>query len=136
MKISLIGAGGNIGSAAAFNLAIHDIADELVMIDEFSADKLEQYVFDLTTSVVGLRTEVRAGKFADMADSDIVLVAAGSANVVASRSEVLPQNLPLVKGFAEKIVQYCPQAVVITATNPVCPLNYAMYLATGSRDAA
>jgi malate dehydrogenase len=131
MKISIIGAGGNIGSAAAFNIAIQNIADELVMIDDYSVDKLDQYVFDLKGSVVGLKTEVRAGKQEDIRGSDIVLLAAGSANVVASRSEVLPQNLPIIQGFAKNIKLYCPDAFVITATNPVCPLNYAMFLCTG-----
>ena len=131
MKISIIGAAGNIGSCAAFNIAINRVADELVMIDSYSADKLEQYVYDLTSAVVGLDTLVRAGGYEDLQNSDIVLISAGSANVVASRMEVLRPNLPLIQDFARKIKQYCPEAVVITATNPVCPLNYAMYLSSG-----
>jgi malate dehydrogenase len=131
MKITLIGAAGNVGSAAAFNIALHNITDELVMVDEYSKDKLEQYVADLSTAVSGLDTRVRAGNYADMEGSDIVLMAAGSAQVVASRMEVLPQNLPIIKDLADKIKIYCPQAIVITATNPIDPLNYEMYLATG-----
>jgi malate dehydrogenase len=48
-----------------------------------------------------------------------------------SRSEVLPQNLPLLKSISEYILEYCPNAIVITVTNPVDPLNYAMYRFTG-----
>ncbi len=131
MKIAIIGAAGNVGSAAAFNLAIHRVADELVMIDNFSASKLAQYVYDLESTVTGLDVRVRAGGYADLAGSDVVLIAAGSANVVASRLEVLPQNLPIMREFAGYLRQYCPAAVVVTATNPVCPLNYALYRLTG-----
>jgi malate dehydrogenase len=131
MKISIIGAAGTIGSCAAFNIAIHGITDELVMIDDFSQDKLEGYVTDLGTAVTGLDTSVRAGKMDDLRDSDIVLMAAGSSQVMVNRMEVLPQNLPIIANVAAQVRRLCPRAVVITATNPVDPLNYAMYLSAG-----
>jgi len=131
MKISIIGAGGSIGSTASFNLATHCVADELVMIDSYSPDKLEQHVTDLKSSVTGLNTTVRAGRDEDLRNSDIVILAAGSADVKVSRTEVLPQNLPLMESFARKIMNYCPDAIVITVTNPVDPLNYAMHRFSG-----
>jgi malate/lactate dehydrogenase len=48
-----------------------------------------------------------------------------------SRLEFLPKNIPIVKGICGNIRRYCPEAAVITASNPVCPLNYAMYLCSG-----
>jgi malate dehydrogenase len=131
MKISIIGAAGIVGSCAAFSIATNKITDELVMIDDFSRDKLEGYVTDLTTALVGMDTQARAGSYEDMRGSNIVVVAAGSSQVVASRLEVLPQNLPIVSEISSKIKQYCPEAVIITASNPVDPLNYAMYLCCG-----
>jgi malate dehydrogenase len=131
MKITIIGAAGNIGSSAAFNIATQNIFDEMVLVDAFLPDKLEQYAFDLSGAVTGLNTTIRTGDYPDMRDSNIVLIAAGSANIVASRMDVLRPNLPLILDFARKIRQFCPEAIVITATNPVCPLNYAMYLASG-----
>jgi len=70
---------------------------------------------------------VRTGGYEDMDGSDIVVVASGSAQMVKSRMEVLPQNLPIIQDLTKKVRQFCPEAVIITATNPVCPLNYAMY---------
>ncbi len=131
MKISIIGAAGNIGAAAAFNIAIHKITDDLVMVDSFSPDKLAQYVYDLRSAVTGFDVRVRAGEYADMVGSDIVLVAAGSASAGASRLDLLPQNLPLMRDFAEQIKKYCAGSVVVVVSNPVCPLNYALYLMTG-----
>jgi malate dehydrogenase len=131
MKISVIGAAGNIGSCAACNIAIHGVADEVVMIDDYSPDGLDQYASDLLSAVTGLDVEVRKGSYEDMYGSDIIIMAAGSAKIVSSRQEVLPQNLPLVVEMADRIRQCCPETVVITATNPVCPLDYAMQRRTG-----
>lgn len=130
MKISIIGAAGNVGSCAAFNIAVNNIADELVMIDSYSPDKLEQYVSDLTSAVNRLDTKVQAGSEENMHGSDIIIIAAGSAEIVGSRIEALPRNLPIIHGFAAKIKKYSPESVVIVATNPVDPLNYALFLST------
>jgi malate dehydrogenase len=44
---------------------------------------------------------------------------------------LLPLNLPIFQDIAGKIKQFCPESIVIAATNPVCPLNYGIYLSTG-----
>lgn len=131
MKITVIGATGNIGSCAAFNICSHRLADELVLIDNPLPDRLAMHALDLTAAVTGKDMEVRGGKDEDMAGSDIVVIAAGSAQTVTSRLEVLPNNLPIIREIGKNIVKYCPGAIVITATNPVCPLNYGMYRCTG-----
>jgi malate dehydrogenase len=131
LKISIIGAAGNIGSAAAFSIATNNIADDVVMIDSHSPDKLEQYVYDLSHAVTFRNIRVRAAKEEEMRDSDIVLMAAGSAQVVASRLEVLAPNLPIIQKVAGDIKRLCPKAGVIPAPNPGDPLNYGMYLASG-----
>jgi malate dehydrogenase len=127
MKITIIGASGNVGSCAAFNISTHRLADELVLIDTPRPDMVALHAMDLDTAVTGSDMLVRAGAHEDMRDSDIVIIAAGSAQVVQSRMEVLPQNLPIIQDISKQVRQFCPDAVVITATNPVCPLNYAMY---------
>jgi malate dehydrogenase len=45
--------------------------------------------------------------------------------------EMLPKNIELVKNISAKIKQYSPDAIIITATNPVDPLNYATWLSSG-----
>jgi malate/lactate dehydrogenase len=133
MKITIVGASGNIGSAAAFAIASQGIADEIVMIDPPRPEVLKQLVSDLTAAVSHQDVLVRIGADADMKDSDIVINAAGIGppGIMKSRLEVLPQNVPIVKNVCAKIRRYCPEAAVITASNPVCPLNYAMYLCSG-----
>ena len=133
MKITIIGASGNIGSTAAFYIAVQGLADEIVMIDPPRPDVLEQHVDDLTSAVSHQDVVVRAGADKDMKNSDIVINAAGRApaGAVKSRLELLPQNIPIIQSICLNVRKYCPEATVIIASNPVCPLNYAMYLCSG-----
>jgi malate dehydrogenase len=132
MKITIIGATGNVGSATAFYIAAQGLADEIVMIAR-RPDVLKQHVDDLTSAVSHQDVLVRAGANEDMKDSDIVINAAGRgpAGVVKSRLELLPQNIPIVQSICLNVRRYCPEAAVIVVSNPVCPLNYAMYLCSG-----
>jgi malate dehydrogenase len=133
MKIAIIGASGNIGSAAAFAIASQAIADEIVMIDPPRPDALKQHVSDLTAAVSHQDVLVRVGVDKDMKDSDIVINAAGvgPSGIIKSRLDLLPQNIPIIKSICYNIRECCPDAAVIIASNPVCPLNYAMYLCSG-----
>lgn len=132
MKIAIIGAAGSVGSPAAFYIAAQGLADEILMIGGKKQNVLKQHAMDLSTAVSALDIKVRAGGYEDLPGSDIVINAAGVAQgLIKDRMEVLPKNIPLIKGIAEQIKRHCPEAIVITATNPVGPLNYTTYLAGG-----
>ena len=132
MKITIIGAAGSVGAPAAFYLAARGLADEILMIGGKKQNVLQQHAMDISTAVSDLDILVRAGTYEDMGGSDIVINAAGvPQGVIADRMEMLPKNIPLIRDIALSINQYCPEAIVITATNPVDPLNYATYLAGG-----
>lgn len=132
MKIAIIGAAGSVGSPSAFYLAAEGLADEILMIGGKKQNVLKQHAMDLSTAVSALDIKVRAGGYEDLPGSDIVINTAGVAQgLIKDRMEVLPMNIPLVKSIAEQIKQHCPEAIIITATNPVGPLNYTTYLAGG-----
>lgn len=88
---------------------------------------------DIRTAVTGLYdVNVHEGSEKDLVGSHIVINNAGAPwRVVSSRMEKLQENIPIIREIAEKISLYCPEAVVITSTNPVDPLNLAMHLYTG-----
>ena len=131
MKIAVIGAGGSVGGPAAFYAAVQGLADEILLID-VRQNVAEQHAIDLGTAVSALGVKVEAGTSADMAGSDIVINAAGALQgLIADRMELLGKNLPIVRDIALQIKEHCPDAVVITATNPVDPLNYVTWLASG-----
>jgi malate dehydrogenase len=145
MKISVIGAAGCIGSSIAFCIADRGLADELVMAD-IRQDWLEHHAIDVydAATVKNIEINVRMGRHADIAGSDIVIMAAGARAAArattdnvrpSSRQRLLPENLEIIKEWAQTINRYCPQAIVITATNPAEVLNYANYRlsSTGER---
>ncbi len=131
MKVTVIGAAGSVGAPAAFYIAASGLVDEMVLID-MRPNVVEQHAMDMSTAVSALNVSVKAGDFADLAGSDVVINAAGvPQGLIADRMEMLPKNIPLVRDTAFKIKQYCPEAIVLTATNPVDPLNYATYRTSG-----
>jgi malate dehydrogenase len=131
MKITVIGAAGSVGAPAAFYIAASGLVDEMVLID-MRPNVVQQHAMDMSTAVSALNISVKAGDFVDLAGSDVVINAAGvPQGLIADRMEMLPKNIPLVRETALKIKEFCPEAVVLTATNPVDPLNYATYLASG-----
>ena len=131
-KISIIGAAGTLGSCTAYRLATQGLADELVMID-VDRNRLKSHMWDIQTAIADLHdVDIYEGGMDDIAGSDIVINNAGAPwRVVTSRVEKLQENLPIIKECAEKITEHCPEAVVITSTNPVDPLNLAFHLFTG-----
>jgi malate/lactate dehydrogenase len=132
MKITVIGAAGSVGAPAVFYLAAKGLADEILMIGGKRQNVLKQHAMDISTAVSAKDVVIRAGDYSDMAGTDIVINAAGAPQgLIADRMEMLPKNIELIKQFAAQVKQYCPDAFVITATNPVDPLNYAMHLAGG-----
>jgi len=134
MKIAVIGAAGTLGSCAAYTLVSKKLADQILMIDPFEG-ALTTHWLDLDTVAANQGIEVIKGNYEDLGGTDIVVMTAGApSGAVKSRSEFLPASLPIVKAAADKINQYCPRAIVIMETNPVDPMNYAMYLMSADRD--
>jgi malate/lactate dehydrogenase len=120
-----------VGAPSAFFIAASGLVDELVLIDT-RPNVVQQHAMDMGTAVSALDITVRAGSDEDLAGSDVVINAAGvSQGLITDRMEMLPQNLPLIQETGLKIQQYCPDALIITATNPVDPLNYATWIAGG-----
>ena len=76
MKITVIGAGGSVGSPAAFYLATQQLADEIVLID-YKKNLAKQHAMDLGTAVSAKGVSIRAGGYADLPGTDIVINAAG-----------------------------------------------------------
>jgi malate dehydrogenase len=132
MKIAIIGAAGSVGAPAAFYLAAQGLADEIIMIGGKRQNVLKQHAMDISTAVSNLGIRIQAGGYPDLGGTDIVINAAGvQQGLIKDRMEMLPKNIALIQTIAGHIKTYCPEAFVITATNPVDPLNYATFKSAG-----
>jgi malate/lactate dehydrogenase len=131
MKVAVIGAAGSVGAPAAFYIGVSGLVDELVLID-MRPNVVQQHAMDMSTAMSDLGVRVKAGEHGDLAGSDVVINAAGvPQGLIADRMEMLPKNIPLVRDVALAVRRYCPDAFVITATNPIDPLNYCTWRAGG-----
>lgn len=129
MKISIIGSNGSVGAPAAFYLAVQGLADEIVLIGR-AKNVAQQHAMDLSTAASTRGLKIYSGDYPDMSGSRIVLIAAGvPQGLIKDRMELLPKNTELMRQFAVEIRKYCPNAIIMTATNPADPMNYAVYLA-------
>lgn len=132
MKITIIGAAGSVGAPAAFYLAARGLADEILMIGGKRQNVLKQHAMDISTAVSRIGVKIRAGGYEDMGGSDIVINSAGvQQGLIKDRMEMLPKNISLIRDIAGEVRKRCPDAFFITATNPVDPLNYAVYKSAG-----
>ena len=135
MKFSVIGAAGVLGSCISFDIIVHKLCDELVMIDAMP-DPLTGHWLDLKHASTGSDINVIKGTYPDIVNSDIVVITAGApiTGPIKQRSDLLPGSMPIIKDISDKINQYCPKAIVICETNPVDPLNYELYLLSKDKD--
>ena len=119
-KIALIGA-GMIGGTLAHLSLIKGLGD-VVLFDVFEG-VAKGKALDLGESgpILGFDyTVTGTNDYADIADSDVVIVTAGFPRQPGmSRDDLLGKNAEVMKGVGEGIKKYAPNAFVICITNPL-----------------
>lgn len=129
MKIAIIGATGCVGSSAAFYLSMSGLVDDLLLIGGSRQNVLAHHAIDLETAAAELEVKVTAGQFEDLAGSDIIINAAGPHQPLSQdRGDIIKTQTAFVREIAQNISQYAPDAVTITAINPIDSIIYATYL--------
>lgn len=128
MKISVIGAAGNVGSAIVFCLAQKKLAREIAMID-MPGDLFEQQYMDMRAVCRLQNVNLLHGRYKMLFNSDIVIIAAAK-RLPASQASLsnahLKANTGLFVSFASAIKKYCPQAAVIQVSSPLEPLAHIL----------
>jgi malate dehydrogenase len=131
-KVSIVGS-GNVGVNSAFFIA-ETAAANVVLVDiqeGISAGK----ALDLMEAapIRRYRTSIEGSDdIADIADSDVVVVAAGRIRAPGrDRSEHFQENAATVRAISADIAQHAPHAVVIVATEPVDAMVQVVVEATG-----
>lgn len=129
-KIGIIGAAGIVGSAVAYTLLERSLAEELVLSD-VNASALKSHVMDLQFSgVFHPNCSVRAGSYAEMKDSDLIIICASVSpfsSSVKSRLDYLEINRLIMDDIVSNLTALNYEGMIITASNPADVLNYAVY---------
>ena len=129
MKVTVVGAGGNVGSTVALSVAQGDFAKEVIAVDleRKEGDKtfypskgraLDQWQVS-PISLFDTRIKGTAD-YADTANSDVCVITAGVPRRPGmSRDDLLSINAGIVKSVTEQLVKYSPDTIIIVVSNPL-----------------
>ena len=131
--ITIIGS-GKVGGEVALFSALKRLDDQILLLDV--VDGLPQgEAMDINhmLSEQGIDVEVRgSNNFADMKGSKIVVVVAGSGRKPGmTRMDLLKINASVVKSVVENIKKYANDSMILPVTNPLDPMAYVTYKASG-----
>lgn len=141
MKITVVGAGGNVGATAALTVAQRDFANEVVLVDleRKEGDKtfypskgraLDQW----QTSPIHLFDTKTTGTvdYKDTAGSDICIITAGVPRRPGmSRDDLLSINANIVKTVTQELVKHSPDTIIIVVSNPLDVMTKVAFDASG-----
>ncbi len=140
MKITVVGAGGNVGSTVALSIAQRDFAKEVVMVDivkeegdkKFYPSKgraLDQWE---SSPIYGFDTKLNGTvDYEDTKDSDVCVITAGVPRKPGmSRDDLLEINSNIVSEVTEKLVKYSPDTIIIVVSNPLDVMTYVAHSAS------
>jgi L-lactate dehydrogenase len=119
MKIGIVGA-GFVGSTAAYALVMRGVGSEIVLVD-VNVKRAQAEADDILHAVpFASPMRVRAGEYADLKDSRIVIIAAGSNQKPGeTRLQLLGRNAAIFRQMIPQLLDNAPDAILIVASNPV-----------------
>jgi len=133
-KVGIIGAGA-VGATAAYSLSMMGTCKEIVLFD-IAEGVAEGKAIDIGQSnhyTPCAGTIITAAKTpADVKDCDIVIITAGvprKGNM--SREDLLMINANIIKSVTQDIMIYSPNAIIISVSNPLDIMTYAIHKITG-----
>lgn len=134
MKVTVVGAGA-VGATTADNIARKELCTELVLLDikEGLAEGKAQDMMQ-TAALLGFDTKIvgSTNDYSKTAGSDVVVITSGIPRKPGmTREELIGTNAGIVKGVAENILKYSPDAIIIVISNPMDTMTYLALTATG-----
>ena len=130
-KITIIGA-GSVGATIANDLAVTNVATEIVLID-INKEKAFGEAMDIYQGMsFASPANVYGGDYEDAKGSDIVVITSGLPRKPGqTRLELAQTNVNILKDITPNIVKYAPDAIYIIVSNPVDVLTYVFHKISG-----
>lgn len=141
MKVTVVGAGGNVGSTVSMAVAQRDFAKEVVMVDivkeqdgeKFYPSKgraLDQWesspIHKFDTKLTG------TVDYEDTAGSDVCVITAGVPRRPGmSRDDLLEINANIVSSVTEQLIEHSPNTILIIVSNPLDVMAQVAYETSG-----
>ncbi|SFV57594.1 Malate dehydrogenase [hydrothermal vent metagenome] len=133
-KVGIIGAGA-VGATAAYSLSMMGTCKEIILFD-IAEGIAEGKAIDIAQSnyyTPCAGTIITAAKTpADIKDCDIVVITAGVPRKGdMTREDLLMINAKIIKSVTQDIMTYSPNAIIISVSNPLDVMTYAIHKITG-----
>jgi len=132
-KVGIIGAGA-VGATAAYSLAMMGTCKEIVLFD-IAEGVAKGKAIDIAqaTHYAPQPTIITAAKSpADVKDCDIVVITAGVPRKGdMTREDLLMINAKIIKSVTEDVMKYSPNAIIVSVSNPLDVMTYAISRITG-----
>src|SRR5690349_14056653 len=127
MKVTVVGAGA-VGATCADNIARKELANELVLLD-IKEGFAEGKAIDMmqTATLLGFDTKITGvtGDYSKTDNSEVVVITSGLPRKPGmTREELIGINAGIVKGVAENILKFSPEAIFIIISNPMDTMTY------------
>jgi malate dehydrogenase len=134
-KISVIGGGGNVGASVALWTAAKELGDVTAVDIPKAEGVVKGRMLDLLEAMPIERSDskiVGTSDYADIADSDVVVITAGLPRKPGmSRDDLIQTNVGIVKEVSDNIKKHAPEAIVIVVSNPLDAMVYTAWKSTG-----
>lgn len=136
MKVSIIGATGRVGRAAAFCLAEENSVNKLVLIArKESLCKIQGESLDIYDALAAKGIYVSIKTSCDLEDiegSNVVVITAGASRKPGMEREDLGvKNASIVAEYSKKIAEISPDSIILVISNPVDVMTYVALKASG-----
>ena len=131
-KVTVVGGAGNVGATVARSIVQKELAD-VVLID-IADQKAAGIALDIyqTGPIIGSDSRVvGGGDWGPAAGSDIVVITSGKPRKPGmSRDDLVRDNFDIMKSIAPKVVEHCPNAIIIPVANPLDAMAQALFKLT------
>ncbi|MCL1876960.1 L-lactate dehydrogenase [Candidatus Saccharibacteria bacterium] len=132
IKISIIGA-GFVGSTIAYTMMAGGTASDIVLVDA-NNDRAEGEAMDIGhgAALAKSTSVVRAGGYPDTANSDLVIITAGTNQKPGeTRIDLIKRNAAIMRDVAQKVAEFSPNTIIMVISNPVDVMAYIAREVTG-----
>src|SRR5208283_1198794 len=130
--IGFVGA-GRVGAQAALEVASQGVGD--IALVDIIPGLAEGEALDISHKIseTGVDVEVSGSSdYSNLRGSEVVVITAGLARKPGmTRMDLLGKNAGIIASVAREVAKHAPESVLLTVTNPMDVMNYAVLKATG-----
>jgi L-lactate dehydrogenase len=128
LKVSIIGAGGRVGSTAAYALQLGAVAREIALIDVFMADQVAGEALDLVHGTAFVAPQkIVSGGYELLEGSDVIVITSGLRRKPdEERLALVNRNVGMFKSIVGEIKKQniSKDTIILVVSNPVDVLTY------------